>query len=238
MISSFFAFDVSYLGGVNLGIVDLDGDGKQEILMGAGLGASPHVVAIDPRSFEVLASFFAFDPFYLGGVNPTGIDWDGDGRGEILVTSGAGSRPHVLVKGGPGLETLASFYPFDVGYTGSVSVVSGELRQDSLRLLYITAVDSPAGHLVSFERSKNEQLKVLFSRYIYGQSGFGAFGFAPQGGFRVAFRGGPDGGALLIPSPWGYRGELWMVDPENPSLVKDRVFSRLNLGSFAYFSGV
>ena len=97
VISFFFSFEASFLGGVNLGVVDLDGDGRQEVLMGAGLGASPHVVAMVPGSNSAVASFFAFDAFYRGGVNPTGVDWDGDGGGEVVVYSGCGSRENILV---------------------------------------------------------------------------------------------------------------------------------------------
>jgi|GEM_PF-4305730 len=238
LISSFFAFEVSYLGGVNLGVVDLDGDGKQEILMGAGLGASPHVVAMVPGNNAVLASFFAFDPVYRGGVNPTGVDWDGDGRGEILVYSGSGSRPHVLVKDGLGLQTLASFYPFDSGYRGRIFVDSVASKPNFPENIYIVAMDSPGGHTVGFSSGDDGKVNLLSSKYIYGQPGFGGLGYIPQGGFRIAFRGGADGGSLVIPAPWTRRGEFWIVDPERPSLIKDRIFSRLDLGSFGYFSGV
>jgi surface-anchored protein len=238
VVSSFFAFEVSYLGGVNLGVVDLDGDGKQEVLMGAGLGASPHVVAMAPGSNSILASFFAFDPFYRGGVTPTGVDWDGDGRGEILVYSGFGSRPHIMVKDGSGLQTLASFYAFDPGYRGRIFVDSVASKPNFPENIYIAAMDSPGGHTVAFSSGDGGKVNLLSSKYMYGQVGFGGPGYIPPGGFRIAFRGGAAGGSLVIPAPWAHRGELWIVDTERPSLIKDRVFSRLDLGSFAYFSGV
>lgn len=235
LISSFFAFEASYLGGVNLGVVDLDGDGRQEVLMGAGLGASPHVVAMVPGSNTVLASFFAFDAFYRGGVNPTGVDWDGDGRGEILVYSGSGSRPHILVKDSSGLQTLASFYAFDPGYRGRISVDSVSLKTNYPENIYIAAMDSPGGHMVTFSKGDDRKVNLHSSRYIYGQPGFGGLGYIPQGGFRFAFCGGTDGSSLVIPAR---RDEFWIVDPERPSLIKDKVFSRLDLGSFGFFSGV
>ena len=238
VVSSFFAFEVSYLGGVNLGVVDLDGDGKQEVLMGAGLGAFPHVVAMAPGSNSILASFFAFDLFYRGGVTPTGVDWDGDGRGEILVYSGFGSRPHIMVKDGSGLQTLASFYAFDPGYRGRIFVDSVASKPNFPENIYIAAMDSPGGHTVAFSSGDGGKVNLLSSKYMYGQVGFGGPGYIPPGGFRIAFRGGADGGSLVIPAPWAHRGELWIVDTERPSLIKDRVFSRLDLGSFAYFSGV
>ncbi len=55
-------------GAVNVGIGDIDGDGTNDIITGAGPGGGPHV-----RGFNVLmqpkaTSFFAYDPAFRGGV--------------------------------------------------------------------------------------------------------------------------------------------------------------------------
>jgi serralysin len=68
-LASFFAYDQSFSGGVRVAAVDVNGDGKADIVTGAGPGGGPHVKAFDGTNpGNVLESFFAFDPGFLGGV--------------------------------------------------------------------------------------------------------------------------------------------------------------------------
>jgi hypothetical protein len=67
----FFAYDARFRGGVNVTAGDLDGDGRAELITGAGPGGGPHVRVwkeINGR-FQIVNEFFAFDPGFRGGVN-------------------------------------------------------------------------------------------------------------------------------------------------------------------------
>jgi subtilisin-like proprotein convertase family protein len=70
LIESFFAFDPHFLGGVRVGgIGDINNDGGQDIIVGAGPGGGPQVIAFDGSSTQaILDSFYAFSPFFNGGV--------------------------------------------------------------------------------------------------------------------------------------------------------------------------
>ena len=72
LLSSFFAFPPAFHGGVRVAAGDLNGDGRAEIIVGAGPGAGPHVKVFD-MSAVLLGSFFAFDPKFTGGVFVAGI---------------------------------------------------------------------------------------------------------------------------------------------------------------------
>ncbi|MDY3557796.1 putative Ig domain-containing protein [Gemmata sp. JC673] len=89
LIRSFFTFDGS-TGGVFVGAADLDGDGTDEILVGADAGADPRVNVYGTADRPQL-SFLAYAPAFRGGVRVAGFDVDGDGRDEILTGSGAGA---------------------------------------------------------------------------------------------------------------------------------------------------
>jgi hypothetical protein len=65
---AFLAFDGSFAGGVRVATADVNGDGRQDILAGAGPGGLPAVIGYDAFSLAVLDSFFAFDPQFHGGV--------------------------------------------------------------------------------------------------------------------------------------------------------------------------
>src|SRR5205085_2210565 len=61
---SFFPFDQHFPGGVRVAAGDVDGDGKVDLVAGAGAGGGPNVAAFTLRSGRPvpLDSFFAFDP--------------------------------------------------------------------------------------------------------------------------------------------------------------------------------
>ena len=68
VVRSFFAFDPNARGGVGVGSRDVNGDGIDDILAGAGAGQPPQVAYFDGLTLAVIDSFFAFDPAFDGGV--------------------------------------------------------------------------------------------------------------------------------------------------------------------------
>src|SRR5262249_14185695 len=69
---------------------DVTGDGKADIVTGAGAGPGPHVKVFDASGAEV-RNFFAYAPAFTGGVTVAAGDLDGDGHAEILTGAGAGA---------------------------------------------------------------------------------------------------------------------------------------------------
>jgi hypothetical protein len=88
--------------GVNVSCADLNGDGHDDIITGAGPGEvfGPHVRAFDCSSGAAVAipgiSFFAYGTLKWGA-NVAGGDIDGDGYAEIVTGAGPGAvfGPHV-----------------------------------------------------------------------------------------------------------------------------------------------
>src|SRR5262249_12467678 len=109
LLGSFFAFDLGFTGGISVGSDDVNGDGRADIIVGAGAGGSPHVKVIDGTKIKqvladgqiapsaLLGSFFAFDPRFRGGVSVTSGDVNHDNRNEIVVGPGPGGSPYVKV---------------------------------------------------------------------------------------------------------------------------------------------
>ncbi len=72
---------------------DVNGDGRADIVTGAGPGGGPHVRVFSGVDLAVLASFFAYDPGFHGGVSVAAGDINGDGRTTSDHRRRAGRRP-------------------------------------------------------------------------------------------------------------------------------------------------
>lgn len=103
--ASFYAYTPGFLGGVRVGLGDLNRDGYADLVTGAGYGAGPHVQTLDGQSLanrklkKVAYDFFAFAPTMTAGLNITVGDFDGDGYADIAASPGAGAA-HLRVFSG------------------------------------------------------------------------------------------------------------------------------------------
>jgi len=128
--------------GVNVSSGDLDGDGMDEIVTGAGPGSvyGPHVRGwnVDGGTASPMntVSFQAYGTHKFG-VNVAAGDIDGDGFDEIITGAGPGAvfGPHVRgwnVDGGP-VETISDISFFAFPYTEwGVEVGSGDVDGDGV----------------------------------------------------------------------------------------------------------
>lgn len=135
-LGSFMAFDTSFTGGVFVGSGDVNGDGVDDIIVGADQGGGPHIKIFDGKTGAMLASFMAFDPDFLGGVRVAAGDVEGIGRADVVVGAGPGGGPHVRVYtlvngamvplGGPN----GSYFAYDPSFVGGVFVATGDVNGD------------------------------------------------------------------------------------------------------------
>jgi hypothetical protein len=131
-IVSFFAYDDSLRSGVFVGVGDVTGDGRADIVTGAGPGGGPHVAVFDWATTKLVDSFFAFDPTFRGGVTVRAGDVNGDGFADIVAGAGPGGGPAVSVFSGKDLSVLQSFFAGDPADTGGVFVGVADLNGDGL----------------------------------------------------------------------------------------------------------
>ena len=120
--TSFFAYAPAFSGGVFVAAGDVNGDGRADVITGAGPGAGPHVKAFSGMDTSTLASFFAYETSFNGGVRVGAADVNGDGRADIATGAGPGGPSgHIRIFNAPTAAPLASFFAFP-GFNGGVFV--------------------------------------------------------------------------------------------------------------------
>jgi hypothetical protein len=126
---SFSPYGDGFMGGVNVAVADVDGDGVDEIVTGAGPGGGPNVKEFRADG-TVLRSFFAYDSGFHGGVKVAGGDVNGDGLDDIITGPGPGGGPNVKALSADGRNQLATFSAYDDGFRGGVNVAAADIDGD------------------------------------------------------------------------------------------------------------
>ncbi|MFA6272106.1 MAG: S8 family serine peptidase [Patescibacteria group bacterium] len=178
LVSQFFAYGESFRGGVNVAVGDLDGDGVDEIVTGAGIGGGPQVRVFDYRGVPKFTSgFFAYAEHVRNGVYVAVGDLNGDGIGEIVTGTGAGSGPHVRTFDRFGKPVFSpGFFAYAEHVRNGVYVATGDLDGNG-RDEIITGTGQGSGpHVRTFNYVGN----AVFT------PGFFPYNSAFRGGVRVA----------------------------------------------------
>lgn len=126
----FLVYNSNFRGGVKVSAGDLDGDGKKEIITGAGFGGGPHVRAFDSKGQPTIG-FFAFDQNLRNGVNVGAGDINGDGKDEIIAGSGEEANPQIKIFDRSG-SFLFEINLQNISKWGGVNVASIDLGGDGI----------------------------------------------------------------------------------------------------------
>lgn len=141
----------------------MNGDGKAEIITGAGAGGGPHVRVFDGATGAELMSFFAYDPAFAGGVFVAAGDVNGDWRPDVITGAGPGGGPHVRVfDWWSGME-LQSFFAYDPSFAGGVRVAAGYVNGDNEADIITGAGPGGAPHVKVFDGATGAELRSFFA---------------------------------------------------------------------------
>lgn len=111
-------------------MIDLGGDGINEIVVGAPRGKKPEV-KIYREDGSVINSFLAYDEKFLGGVSVGAGDFDGDGKGEIVTAPAEGAAAEIKIFDGYGKSEISEgFFAFDKSLEFGASLAAGDLNND------------------------------------------------------------------------------------------------------------
>jgi hypothetical protein len=161
--SSFAYSGGRFYGGVFVAAGDLDGDGKAEVITGAGPGGGPHVIVwkVSGSSLvQVGGGFFAYGSNFAGGVTVATGDVNGDGKDEIITGPGAGGGPDVEVNSfsvaNAAPTRLFGFMAYtdpnaQPNWTGGVNVAAGDFDGDGKAEIAVVPWSGGGPHLRTFK---------------------------------------------------------------------------------------
>lgn len=156
--------------GASVAMGDVDGDGKDEIITGAGPGGGPHVRVFEADGTAKAIWFMAFHPDYRGGIDVATGDVDGDGKDEIGVcqkTQQAWCKVYRFDNNHTQLGEWKAYGEFEVG----ASLDMGDIDSDG-KAEVITGAGFPGGPQVrAFEKDGTPIDKVNFFAYDEGFRG-------------------------------------------------------------------
>lgn len=167
---SFFGEDPKFKKGLSVAAGDVNGDGKVDIITGAGPGGPPFVNLFDgstgqPLPFPLGSStnaFPAFDLKFKGGIFVAADDLNGDGKADIIVGAGPGGiGPHVRVFDGATGNQTSDFLAYAAGFKGGVRVGVGDVNGDG-KADIITSLGKGSGGLVEAVDGRTRTFLDLF----------------------------------------------------------------------------
>jgi hypothetical protein len=159
VVPNTYAFEKGFHGGVRVAVGDVDGDGKNEVVAGAGPGGMPYVQVVNGQAFALEKRFLAFGAGFMGGVTvATGIL---DASGVARVVAGAdggdgspGDAPVLSTFTGTGAPLVSDVPAFEATYHGGVNVGTS---LDGRRSAWILA--APAGR-------HNPQVDIFSANFV------------------------------------------------------------------------
>ena len=127
LLGEFFAFDPNFTGGVSVAVGDFDSATGEEIAVGAGPGAGPHVRLFKGDTTAIGGGFYAYDANFHGGVAVAGAPIGG-GLEEIVTVPRGFGGPHLRGFNPSGAALSGGAFAF-LGSQGSgLSIAAGSQR--------------------------------------------------------------------------------------------------------------
>jgi surface-anchored protein len=201
-------YGATFTGGVRVASADVTGDGVNDIITGAGPGAGPHVKVYDGVTGAEVASFFAFEPTFRGGVFVAAGDLDGDGRAEVFASPDVSGGPRVVVfaiDGGTVTQRASFFGIDDAGFRGGVRIAVGDVNGDLVPDLVVAAGFGGGPRIAIFDGAslQTTPTRLLSDYFVFEQNlrngAFVALGDATDDGRAdLLFGAGPGGSPRVL----------------------------------------
>jgi hypothetical protein len=191
LLVNMFAYEPSFRGGANVAVSDLDGDGRGELVVGAGVGGGPRIRVFRTTDLAVTRDFFAYEPSFRGGVHVAAGDFGGPTGRAIVAGAGYGGGPAVKVFRYADLTLTAAFFAYDSSVRGGVHVAAGDLDTDG-RDDVVTGPGTDAANVKVFDPAEDkEKLSFLAGTAVTGGARVGVVRQRTEADARIVTGNGP-----------------------------------------------
>lgn len=163
----FFAFELSFRGGVNVAAGNIDGQGGAEIIATRGQGGAPEIKIFDWHA-NLQGQFLAFEKDFKGGLQIAVANVDGRNdrnKAEIIAAPGPGREPLLKIFSNKAV-LKNSFLVYGRNWQGGVNVAAGDIDNDGKADIVVGAKPGAAPHVRIF--SGQGMLKESF--YAFPES--------------------------------------------------------------------
>lgn len=117
--------------GASIATCDLNNDGADEIITGAGFGGGPHVKVFS-QTGEILKEWFAYKSNFRGGVNVACGLIDETKEMKIVTGTGVTGGPHIKIFNING-ELLKEWFAYSLAKRDGVKAVLSDLDNDNIK---------------------------------------------------------------------------------------------------------
>lgn len=159
----FMAFENDFRGGVDVAVGNIDGKGKEEIIVSKATQGQAWIKVF--RGKKQIKSFLALTELHYGGASVASGNVYGGEKDEIIVGSGLGSKAHVKVFTGKGKFTGQIFWPFEDSYKGGIDVAVGNFDGGKGSEIAISKARFSNARIKVYKANKEKTILGQFDAY-------------------------------------------------------------------------
>ncbi len=167
VLDSWYPYDPSFVGGVDVAVGDVDDDGTDDVIVAPGPGGGPHIKIYEADGKKLISEFFAYDPTFSGGVNVTSADILGDEEAEIITSPASRGGPHVKIFDSKG-KVLKEFMAYDGNFTAGIDIAAAKGRTKNVIATAPNAGGGPHVRLFDEDGKMTEELMAYDGNFHGG----------------------------------------------------------------------
>jgi len=154
-LSSFYAYEKNFKGGVNVLAAAINNDKIAEIITAPASEKEPKIKIFNNQA-KLQKEFLAYDKSFSGGVNLASGDIDNDGQVEIITGPSLGGGAHLRVFAANGQLKIDPRVFVYIGFRGGISIADGNLNNNGQKIILAATQTIPPQKNIKIDLTKQK----------------------------------------------------------------------------------